>query len=270
MFAMTHHEYVEVEEYSAHPPNSQVLDFVGGIAAQVNSTLRGDAGLGPTTMIFAGETGPHNGKSPGVVSDKSMRWANFADVFWYIDAMGSKAKHGYSAFCRQDFVGIDYGMIDPETNDPLPDFYAGILWSQHMGTGVIRAISSANQTVRAYAHCAPDEPNSGLSTNGDLTVILLNLASSSTPTTSVTLSGIEGCGPKSCARTEWLLSGPHGTNSTSVALNGVLLALDASGKVPEMPGNQVAAANSNNVFPLPAATVAFLRFSGAGRGLGCR
>lgn len=41
----------------------------------------------------------------------------------YLDAMGSKARHGYSAFCRQDFIGADYGMLDCATHTPLPDFY---------------------------------------------------------------------------------------------------------------------------------------------------
>jgi hypothetical protein len=44
-----------------------------------------------------------------------MRWANFADSHWYLDSMGVKAAAGYSVFCRQDFVGIDYGMIDCAT-----------------------------------------------------------------------------------------------------------------------------------------------------------
>ena len=188
--------------------------------------------------------------------------------------MGSKAKHGYSAFCRQDFVGIDYGMIDPETNDPLPDFYAGILWSQLMGTGVIRAISSADQSVRVYAHCTPDAPNSGESTNGALSVLLLNLASAGAQTTKVRLEGIAGCDAVSCVRMEWRLSGPNGTNATQVALNGGILALDASGRVPPLPGREVGATprpgSPQHVIDLPGATVAFLRFKGAAQSLGCR
>jgi hypothetical protein len=81
----------------------------------------------------------------------------------YLDAMASKAKHGYSAFCRQDFVGIDYAMLDCASDDPLPDYYAGVLWSKLMGTAVVSAAS--NSSVRAYAHCK----------EANLTVLLLNL-----------------------------------------------------------------------------------------------
>ena len=44
-----------------------------------------------------------------------MRWANWGDSFWYADALGAKAAHGYSGFARQDFIGIDYGLLDCPT-----------------------------------------------------------------------------------------------------------------------------------------------------------
>jgi len=85
--------------------------------------------------------------------------------------MASKAKHGYAAFCRQDFVGIDYGMVDCLTNDPLPDYWGSVLWSRLMGSGVARAASnSTSSSLRAYAHCHP-------TSKADLTVLLLNLNS---------------------------------------------------------------------------------------------
>ena len=72
----------------------------------------------------------------------------------YLDAMASKAINGYSAFCRQDFVGIDYGLVDCNNYDPFPDYWSGLLWSKLMGTAVLRAQSTANESVRAYVHCA--------------------------------------------------------------------------------------------------------------------
>ena len=35
-----------------------------------------------------------------------MRWATFADSFWYADALATKAKFTYAGFCRQDFIGV--------------------------------------------------------------------------------------------------------------------------------------------------------------------
>ena len=101
--ALTHHEYIDVPEYPTYPANASTLDLTRLIAASVNRTLSTRV---TGVQIWAGEIGPHNGKSPGC-DHTSMRWANFGDSFWYLDAMGSKAANGYSVFCRQDFVGID-------------------------------------------------------------------------------------------------------------------------------------------------------------------
>jgi hypothetical protein len=87
------------------------LEITNQVATAVNDTL---TRVAPSVQIWAGEIGPHNGGT--VACDHSMmRWANFADSHWYLDAMGVKAAAGYSVFCRQDFVGIDYGMIDCST-----------------------------------------------------------------------------------------------------------------------------------------------------------
>jgi hypothetical protein len=64
------------------------------------------AAVAPKVKVWAGEIGPHPGRSPGC-DHSSLRWSNWADTFWYIDSMGLKAASGYDMFCRQDFVGID-------------------------------------------------------------------------------------------------------------------------------------------------------------------
>eukprot|EP01047_Picozoa_sp_COSAG01_P021502 COSAG01_NODE_1249_length_11069_cov_22.388332_4_plen_249_part_00 len=166
----------------------------------------------------------------------SMRWTNFADSHWYLDAMGVKAANGYSAFCRQDFVGIDYGMIDCSTYQPLPDYYSGILWSRLMGTRVLTA-SSSDPTLRAYAHCGADHAPAPV-----VTVLLINLD----PTTHrvVTLEGVTisqqerpSSGGSSMMMQEWHLTGPNGTASTQMALNGQLLVarVGAGGTEYELP-----------------------------------
>ena len=95
LFAMTHHEYIEIDQNSPQPIAAAELDKTGAIAKAVNASLAHQG-----VAIWAGEIGPHNGGS--VPCDHtSMRWANFASTFWYLDAMAAKAAHGYSAFCRQ-------------------------------------------------------------------------------------------------------------------------------------------------------------------------
>ena len=50
------------------------------------------------------------------------------ESFWYLDSMGSKARNGYSVYCRQNFIGIDYGLLECESGRPVPDYYAALIW----------------------------------------------------------------------------------------------------------------------------------------------
>ena len=93
-----------MDENPTTPPRVSQLTITNQVATAVNDTL---TRVAPLVQIWAGEIGPHNGGT--VPCDHTMmRWANFADSHWYLDAMGVKAASGYSVFCRQDFVGIDY------------------------------------------------------------------------------------------------------------------------------------------------------------------
>ena len=166
--------------------------------------------------------------------------------------MAAKAANGYSAFCRQDFVGIDYAMLDCATNDPLPDYYSGVLWSKLMGTGVVRAASST--AVRAYAHCHP-------TSQADLTVLLLNLE----PDDGAAKPRKVVVGDAAAATEEYHLTGPSGTGAQSVALNGVLLKASPDGVLPAMVGK---AGDAKSVALAPA-SIAFVVVKGGGAAAGC-
>lgn len=103
LYAVTHHEYLEIKEYSTTPPPATLLDEAGTMGRAIRAAIQEVA---PNVKVWAGEIGPHPGRSPGC-DHSSLRWSNFADTFWYIDSMGLKAASGYDMFCRQDFVGID-------------------------------------------------------------------------------------------------------------------------------------------------------------------
>lgn len=272
LLALTHHEYVEVDEYLTVKSREwknyfETLDKVGAIAKIVNQTLRES---GVETPIWIGESGPHNGASPGVLSDKSMRWNNFADSFWYLDAMASKAAHGYSAFCRQDFIGIDYALVDAQYNTPLPDYYAHILWSTVMGTGVLATKSSSSETLRAYAHCSADRTG--------IAVLLINLDSKAASVTLTGLSSIStstststsgSCASQNnCPRKDYILTGPNGTNSSEVALNGKLLMMTETGKLPSMAPKEMKGIGTN-VVKIEGAAIAFVVLEGDFTDAGC-
>ena len=221
-------------------------------------------------------------------SSAQHRWANFADSHWYLDSMAIKAANGYSVFCRQDFVGIDYGMVDCATYAPLPDYYSAILWTELMGTTALAA-TSTSPSVRAYAHCSPSsgpsssgpslsgpssgedgKPTAGDGTagggtaEGGVTILLLNLDNSTTR--NVTLNGFSAAAP----RVEWHLTGPGGAGSPKMALNGKLLVAKVAGteyELPSLAGRAVPPspqAAGPVVVEMAPASIAFVKLKASG------
>jgi len=138
LFAITHHEYIEVNDdtsrgnWSSIDPN--FLDKTATYASAVHNAVRSVPGS-DKIQIWAGEIGPHNGGSPPCTPEYT-RWANFADSFWYLDSMSLKLTFGYDGFCRQNFIGIDYGLVTCFSPfSPLPDYYAGILFADVFARG---------------------------------------------------------------------------------------------------------------------------------------
>lgn len=227
---ITHHEYIEVLGASSYDPAR--LNLTSQIAILVNNTVHS---VLPKTSLWAGEIGPHNGGS-APCDHTSMRWANFANSFWYSYALGAKALNGYSVFARQDFIGIDYGMLDCLTFDPLPDYYVGLLFHRLMGPNVLRAIGK-HDTLRSFAHCGKD---------GGTSLLLINLDNSMI---TVTISGVLS------NRIEYHLTAPKGVLGTAVALNGALLKLDSKAKLPALTGMQMSGSSPIKMSPLSIAFI---------------
>jgi len=257
LFAMSHHEYIEIDSTSFL--SAKKLDVTAAIATAVNFTSRSHY---PSAEIWAGEIGPHNGGSPPC-DHTSMRWSNFGDAIWYADALATKAKYGYQGFCRQDFIGADYGLLDCATGAPLPDFWIAVLWTRLMGETVLAAsVSSTNSSaIRVYSHCSK-------TSSGGVTVLLINLYSD---TVNVTVNFGEPAG-STARRSEYhLTSQLHGsiTNATGllgqeIALNGGVLTAndDGSGIPASYPGSSQPLTAPISLGPASVAFVVFPKGQG--------
>lgn len=94
LHAATLHEYIQVgfngSSWTSLDPD--VLDKTAACADDWRETVLSTSrrvGL-PAPELWAGEIGPHNGGSPAC-NHSSMRWANFANSFWY-------ARHTHAPF----------------------------------------------------------------------------------------------------------------------------------------------------------------------------
>jgi heparanase 1 len=118
----------------------------------------------PGRPVWLAETGNAQfGGEPGL-SDA------YLGGLWWLDQLGLLAREGQQVVVRQTLSGSDYGMIDPETLAPRPDYWNSVLWKRLMGREVYAATVEGDPTgrLRAYAHATPGP-------EGSVTALLINL-----------------------------------------------------------------------------------------------
>jgi heparanase 1 len=234
--AVTHHEYIEID--AANATSSAFLDATRQIGRQVVAAVRGTAF--PDMPVWAGEIGPHNGGNTPPNCEGNGVCGRYGSALWYADAMGAKAREGYAAFFRQDFLGADYGLVNYTSFAPSPDFWLLAIWRRAVGTGVLnvsQAQAPYSHTTRVYAFCGR------ISGTFALVVVNLNAAASAC----VAAPGLAGAAP----RTQWVLQpGQGGVLAAEVLLNGSPLALDAGGRAPDLSGAAAPAGEPLTVPPL--------------------
>jgi hypothetical protein len=76
LYAVTHHEYLEIMAYATTPPPATLLDDAGIMGRAIRAAIHDVA---PNVKVWAGEIGPHPGRSPGC-DHSSLRWSNWADT----------------------------------------------------------------------------------------------------------------------------------------------------------------------------------------------
>lgn len=260
---VTHHEYIEVNPTEDGFVAPTRLALSGRLGAEVVAAVRR---VDPDVAVWAGEIGPHNGGSPPC-DRSSMRWAVYGDSLWYADALGAKAAAGYAGFCRQDYIGADYGLLDCSTGTPLPDFYTALVWTHVMGPIVLRAelrdsgghALGDDAVVRAAVHCVAR----GEGANGRVAVLAINLSNRST-----TLH-FDRASLGELRRAYVLepsddpaasLTNATGLLGTGVRLNGELLRTAADGHVPRPAAQPV----SGDKAALPAHAIAFFVLAAGG------
>lgn len=200
--------------------NSRALDGILRWNARVMRALvrasRSRSGLAPTEnwitetahALFGGEEGLSN---------------TFVSTLWWMDALSLLAREGADKVFRQSLVGARYGLLDQETLDPRPDYYASFIWKHLMGEEVLAPTLSdaADRKLRVYAHREGGRPETARDGRGK-----------KTPTANRTTLLIINIDPKRTAAVglpdafstkaeSYLLQGETGLRSPTMTLNGV-------------------------------------------------
>lgn len=167
-------------------------------------------------------------------------WAKtFLDSFRYLDQLGRLAKRGVAVVFHNTLASSEYGLLDPDTFEPRPNYWAALLWHRLMGTTVLDA-GPSHAGLHLYAQCTPGHP-------GGVTLLAINNSREEAATLRL---------PATSAR--YTLSAPQ-LESTSVRLNGKTLALGPGNALPPLAGVSTPAGETT----LPPATITFLAFADA-------
>jgi hypothetical protein len=91
----------------------------------------------------------------------------FADTFRYLNQLGTLAQKGVQVVMHNTLASSDYGLLNEETLEPRPDYWAALLWKRTMGSVVLDPGSRMDGSVRVYAHCSAGG-------KGSVTILAMN------------------------------------------------------------------------------------------------
>ena len=179
---------------------------------------------------------------------------------------------------RQTLAGADYGLLDEETLEPTPDYWASLLWRRCMGTavhdtmvmaatadgvplfrgggGTTEADTAALSTLRIYCHRAT-AAKAGAGGVVEFGFLAINLGEEDVAL-DLRVSGYEACdesADEGAAAAVWVLNAPS-LSSSVVSINGVEAATLPDGTTPELPPARLSAGGYATV---PAGAATFVR-----------
>jgi hypothetical protein len=164
------------------------------------------------------------------------RWAStFLDSFRYLNQLGALAKRGVQVHMHNTLAASDYGLLDENTYQPRPNYWAALLWHKLMGTTVLDPGVSPAPNLYLYAHCLRDHP-------GGVTLLVINADPAKAQSLIL---------PTSAER--YTLTAQN-LQDTHVQLNGVELQLGADDNLPELKGT----ASRSGAFEFAPASITFL------------
>jgi hypothetical protein len=167
-------------------------------------------------------------------------WApTFIDTFRYLNQLGTLAKRGVQIVIHNTLAASDYALLDEDTLDPRPDYWAALLWRRLMGTTVLDA-GTSQPPVYLYAHCLRNQP-------GGVALLAINADRNNPHSVSIPVDS-----------DRYVLTSDNLT-TTQTALNGVDLVLDNKGNLPTLTATPTPAGQ----FTLAPASIAFFAIAKA-------
>jgi heparanase len=162
--------------------------------------------------------------------------ATFVDSFRYLEQLGRLAKKGVQVVMHNTLAASEYALLDQETHEPRPNYWAALIWAKFMGKEVYEAKVLVNG-LDVFVH------NLKNASNG-YAVLLVNPKDTDL---SIQIPSIAN---------QYLLSAED-ILSKDVHLNGTFLKLNPDGTLPEINGKEIQAGK----LVIPAKSIMFLTFN---------
>ena len=81
-------------------------------------------------------------------------WASsFLDTFRYLNQLGVLAQRNVQVVMHNTLAASDYALLEPDSFDPRPSFWAAVLWHRTMGEVVLAPPKDLPEGARVFAHC---------------------------------------------------------------------------------------------------------------------
>jgi heparanase len=171
-------------------------------------------------------------------------WAStFLDTFRYLIEHASLARRGVKVIMHNTLAASDYGLLDQNTLEPRPNYWATLLWHKLMGTTVLDPQVSAAPNIYSYAQCFKDH-------QGGVTLLVINADRQRSLNLNI---------PTASER--YTLTAKQ-LEDTTVELNGKPLRLTSSGDLPQLKGEPI---NAGRVTFAPT-SITYLTIEKAGNG----
>lgn len=161
--------------------------------------------------------------------------ATFLDTFRYLEQLGRLAKKGVKVVMHNTLARSEYALLEGDTHDPRPNYWAALLWNRLMGTRVFDA-GIASDGVDLFAHSLKN------SSKG-IAVLIVNTND----------SDYSICIPSPA---ELFMLTADELQTKKVKLNGKVLELTENGELPVINGTEVKAGE----IQLPSHSIVFLSF----------
>ncbi len=165
------------------------------------------------------------------------RWAAwFQDSIRYVDTLGRLAQGDGDVVFHNTLAASDYALIDEDGLVPRPSYWAGVLWAGLVGPQVLAVETSADLAdLTTYAYCSRAE-------GGGTTYVVVNASTTEGRTVATGTSPV---------MTYQLTA--DSLDSSTVMLNGEVLAAADDGTLPDLDGAEV-----DGAVTIPPASVTFI------------